>query len=86
MATSPSEFARTNRLTRDDILGVVGDVEDATITALLAIGASHLELEQAVMWANGDGDRLGRPLTGRTAQAYDILLSDPAFAPADEDR
>lgn len=87
----PTHFAgpsQANHLTRDDVVRVVGDVEDATIAALLATGASYLELEQAVMWANGDGDHLGKaghPLTGKAAQAYDILLSDPAFQPLDPD-
>lgn len=83
MATPSAGFS-PHRLRRDDVLRIVGDVEDVTVSALLATGADHLELEQALMWINGDGDylgKLGRPLSGRIAKAYDILLSDPAFEP-----
>lgn len=86
---TPSTGSFANRLTRDDVLRIVGDVEDTTVAALLETGADHLELEQALMWVNGDGDylgKLGRPLAGRIARAYDILLTDPAFEPLDLDR
>lgn len=83
MAT-PSAGSSIARLRRDEVLRIAGEVEDATIAALLATGVDYLELEQALMWINGDGDylgKLGRPLSGRIAKAYDILLSDPAFEP-----
>ena len=73
----------------DDIIHLVGDVEDATIVAIEATRASHAEIGEAVKWATGDAEQLGkagRALSGPAEAVYNILLSDPAFAPLDRER
>jgi hypothetical protein len=75
MTTSPA-------LTRTDIIQLAGELEDAAITAILESGATYAELEEALMWANGDASEMRRQnheLSAVAAIVYDILLSDPAF-------
>lgn len=76
-------------LTSDDIRQIVGDVEDATVAALLNLDLTHGELEAAAKHCTGNSDELGippPPLSPRAAQAFDILLQDPAFLPLEPDR
>lgn len=73
--------------THDDVVHLVGNVEETTVLALLATGATYAEIEEAVEWANGDAEvprTTDRKLTGPAREAYRILLSDPAFS-SDED-
>jgi hypothetical protein len=69
---------------RDDLRRILGDVDDAKIIEILALGPSLTELEEAAMWAAGDGDFLaksGRPLAGVVAQVVDILTADEEEPP-----
>lgn len=62
----------------DDIKQLVGDIGDADATAIMAIGGTRAELEQAWLYAQGYGDvvdRSGHPLTGAAAQIFEILES-----------
>lgn len=62
----------------DDIKKLIGDIEDADATAIMAIGGTRAELEQAWLYAQGYGDvvdRSGHPLTGAAAQIFEILES-----------
>jgi hypothetical protein len=71
-------------LTRVDIDRIVGEVTDDQASALLALGLTRGELEQAVMWASGQSDVMGkerRPPVGRVAAACEIL--GPEFEPDD---
>jgi hypothetical protein len=73
-------------LTPNEVATLVGDVEEATLAAIIAIGASAEELEEALAWANGEDDVMGeleRPLAGNVALIYDLLTADEAF---EEDR
>ncbi|HET6519244.1 MAG TPA: hypothetical protein VFG47_05430 [Geminicoccaceae bacterium] len=75
---------RRGGLTREDIDRIVGEVTDARASALLALDLTPDELEQAVMWASGQSDVMGkerRPLAGRVAAAYDVLAPD--YEPGD---
>ena len=63
-------------LTRDDVISVLGPVDDALVAELLATEASLVELEQAWAWLNADETQIDAhaPLpTGRVAQLIDIL-------------
>ena len=63
-------------LTRDQIVALTGPIEDARIAAIEGCGATLEELEEAVAWARGQDDvmgKSGRPLAGRVAELYDIL-------------
>jgi hypothetical protein len=69
-------------LTREDVIQLAGQLEDAAVIAILESGATYGELEEALMWANGDASELRRQnheLSPVAAVVYDILMSDPAF-------
>lgn len=63
-------------LTREDILSVVGPVDETVIADVIATGATLGELSEAWAWATNDEALIseGRPPpTGRAAQLVDIL-------------
>ncbi|HEY5225164.1 MAG TPA: hypothetical protein VIJ06_00090 [Methylovirgula sp.] len=63
-------------LTRDDVISVLGPVDDSLVAEILATGASLMELEQAWAWLNADAAQIDAhaPLpTGRAARLVDIL-------------
>lgn len=67
--------------TRDEITRLVGEVDEMTISEILATDASPTEIEQAARWAAGEA--VVRPerheLSGRAEAVYDLLMGDPAF-------
>ncbi len=83
MTGSPADPKATKpRLTHDQILRVAGDISDAKVAAIEAMGATLEELEEAVAWATGESDVMGDqrlPLAGRTAALYDILTADEDY-------
>ena len=56
---------------------------DATkIAAVIATGATTAQVEEALLWAEGESDVLGKtghPLTGAAARVFDILTAEDAF-------
>jgi len=61
-----------------------GDIPDWKLVAIAALSPGVSDLELAVAWAdNEDESRQQRPLSGVTAQIYDILTSDEEI---DEER
>lgn len=69
----------------DDIKRLVRDISDADAAAIMAIGGTRAELEQAWLCAQGYGDvvdRSGHPLTGAAARIFDILDSYREEEPA----
>ena len=70
--------------THADVVHLVGDVDDTAVAAILATKASNMDIEEAVKWATGDAEQLGksgRELTAAAESVYDILVADPAYAP-----
>ncbi len=64
---------------REDVLHLVGDIDDATVTEILRTGASYVEIEEAAAWLSGEGEQLGKAGRGlsTTAEAvYEILATD----------
>lgn len=63
-------------MTREDVVHVLGPVDETLIVEILATGASIEELEEAFAWLNAD-DVLGRQLhrqpTGKVAELCEIL-------------
>lgn len=63
-------------MTREDVIHVLGPVDETLIVEILATGASTEELEEAFAWLNAD-DALGRQLhrqpTGKIAELCEIL-------------
>lgn len=65
--------------TAREIRELTGIEDPVRISRILATGATFGEIEQALLWARGAGERLGeeeRSLSGRVAAVYDILTED----------
>ena len=62
--------------TSSDLHQILGDMDDSTAVAILALRPSVAQLEEAQVLLNGSGDVLGeehRPLDGVVAQIFDML-------------
>jgi hypothetical protein len=65
-------------LTRDDVITVLGRVDDGRIGEIIASGATRQELAEANAWLANDEPLLnaGRPLaTGRVGRLVELLAS-----------
>jgi len=66
-------------MTRQDVVSVVGSIDDVTISEISASAASLEELREAWAWAFGDEALMsqGRPLPGtRVAALIDLIEPD----------
>lgn len=74
--------------TREQIIGLVGDVDDATVMAIVDTGASYVEVEEAARWAAGEAatEIEPPPLSGPARSVYELLLTLPSFASPDDPR
>jgi hypothetical protein len=83
MTETEKEGLRTQHLSHEDVAHLVGDLEDATVAAILATGATYQDIEQALKWAGAAPDEPRLNAHGMTPTAelvFDILVSDPAYA------
>ena len=65
--------------THEDLLHIIGEIDDDTAVAILALAPTVAEVEQAFMWVAGEGDVVGvtgHPLAGKTAAIVDILAAE----------
>jgi hypothetical protein len=65
-------------LTREDVIGALGRVDDMTVAEIIATGATLEEVAEAQAWVANDDLLLasGRPrAAGRVGQLVDILVS-----------
>ncbi len=72
-------------LTHDDVVAVLGPVEDTVIAEVLAMGASREELAEAHAWVVSDEALMnaGRPLpSGRVGRLIEILQTVEDESPA----
>jgi len=63
----------------DDLKRLIADLDDAAALEIPALSPTVAEVEEAALWAAGEGDRLdrsGHPLTGTVAAVFDILDRD----------
>jgi hypothetical protein len=63
--------AQANAITRDELEAVVGKLDDEKVIDILNLQPTSAEMEQAILWAGGDGDLLaksGHPLTAKVAE------------------
>ena len=70
--------------TESDLHQILGDMDDSTALAILALHPSVAQLEEARVWLNGGGDVLGkehRPLDGVVAVIFDMLKVDEEELP-----
>jgi len=66
-------------LTREEIVSLLGPVDDTTIAEVAGTGATLQDLREALAWVNSDEALMGegRPLPGtRVASLIDILAPD----------
>lgn len=66
-------------VTAAEIREVVGDVEDAVVSAIQQTGATAAEILQAVQWLHGGGgleDGNGHEPHGAVKAVYDILQAE----------
>ncbi|WP_184376152.1 hypothetical protein [Rhizobium sp. BK619] len=66
-------------MTSEDVIAILGPVDETLIADVVATGANQAELAEAFAWTNSDEALMGerRPLpTGRTALLIDLLVSD----------
>ena len=65
--------------TLQEIQELTGIEDPLRAARILETGATFGEIEQALLWARGAGERLGeekRPLEGRIAAVYDLLIEE----------
>ena len=58
---------------------LVGNIDDARLTQILALQPSFAEVEETVFWADGEAAELaksGHALTGRAGAIVEILTAD----------
>lgn len=66
-------------ISRSELIHLVGDLDDAPLMQILELAPSLAEVEEAVLWAEGEADDLaksGRSLSGKVAEVFDILTAD----------
>ncbi len=83
MANEPTDQNATPTVTRDLVRELFGDITDAKIAAVLAVGPTLEDIEEAVAWAAGESDVMGEerlPLTGIAARVYEIVAADEDYA------
>ena len=71
--------AKAGAISSDDLKALVGDIGDDRVIAILKLEPSVAELEQAAIWAVGNGDvlsRSGHPMTEKIAAIVEILTAD----------
>lgn len=64
------------RATKDDVVRLFGELDDAAIERVLAVGASLAELREARGWIDGDEEleqALGEPTSVRVNQVIDLV-------------
>jgi hypothetical protein len=78
MPKQPSGFrARAPAANRDDVLHILGGIDDAKIIEILALRTSFADLEQEVICAAGGGDVLARSGVRWVASSQTSSISSP---------
>jgi hypothetical protein len=85
MSGQPSTAsAQAAPLGRNGLRRILGKLDDAQIIEILRLNPTLADLEQAALWATGNGDvlaRSGRPLTGTAAAIVDVLAPEEEEPP-----
>jgi hypothetical protein len=77
------EAAALPGISSDEVVALVGRLDDGTIASILDTGATYAEIEQALAALSADEVLQEEPLSAAAEAVYDILDGDPSFAPAD---
>lgn len=76
----------TDAVTAEDITRVAAALTDEDVAEILATRATTAEFEQALMYAQGEGDRVdraGHPPVGKVAQIIEILANSQEWQDRD---
>ncbi|RNJ47937.1 hypothetical protein [Methylocystis hirsuta] len=79
MPQSPNRTEKTQATaTHDDMMDVLGNMDEAKALAILALRPTITDIERASMWLSGDTDVFGpgQPLAGVPDQIVTILTAD----------
>ena len=82
--SSSSAHNRRAEATHDDLLRILGEIDERKALDILALHPTVADIEEAAIWVGGDGDVLakaGQPLTGIAAEIFDILTADEEEPP-----
>lgn len=85
MASSAADI-RVSHLTRDDVAHLIGDLDDSVVAAIIATGATYIEIAQALKWVGAGAEEARLNAHGLTPTAEpvcDILLATTEFADAE---
>jgi hypothetical protein len=75
----PHPKAGRRVVSRREIAQIAGEISDVTAAAIVALGATQAELEEAAAWVSGDDDGLNRlrhQPTGIIAEICEILSAE----------
>jgi len=71
-----SHSGRTEKATRAELQQILGDMDDETAVAILALNPNVAQIEEVGVWLSGDEDVLGkerRPFDAVVAQILDLV-------------
>ncbi len=80
----PVSGAHAAHASGEDVRRILGNLDEAKVIAILALRPNAVELEEASVWAAGDGDVLGkggRALSTVEKAIVDILTADEEEEP-----
>lgn len=66
-------------ITADEVRHIVGNIDADKVQAILALGPTIAELEEAVAWAEGESDVMGeqeRPSSPVIGAIYKLLVAE----------
>ncbi|MBB3407244.1 hypothetical protein FHT87_001144 [Rhizobium sp. BK316] len=66
-------------MTSDDVIAILGPVDNTLVADVIATGATQAELAEAFAWVNNDEALMGegrRLASGRVAALIELLTSD----------
>lgn len=72
-------FQTSPPVSATEIREIVGDIDDATVAAIIKTGATAAEVTEGFMWAIADdalGTELDHARRGAAGQVYEILRSE----------
>lgn len=75
----PPPAVQSAKAVREDLTRILGDLDDAEIVEILTLHPTVSEVEQAALWAAGEGEILapqGHTLSGVVAEIVDIVTAD----------
>jgi hypothetical protein len=69
--------------TRDDVIGILGEIDPPQMLAILALRPTIADIEQASLWLEGDTDVFGpgEPIKGVASDVVTILTENEEEEP-----